>query len=93
MRDLLNRAERQLPVLDSSNLVEYLRSLDRVEYLMESLTSDSVDLRPEMTRWLDLQAAPRGTGYTTGEDRTPAWRVCGVACGQPTGCRLVVAAG
>ena len=59
VRDLLNRAERQLPVLDSSNLVEYLRSLDRVEYLMESLTSDSVDLRPEMTRWLDLADAPR----------------------------------
>lgn len=55
LRDLLNRAERQLPVLDSSNLVEYLRSLDRIEYLMESLTTESVDLRPELTRWLDLQ--------------------------------------
>jgi tetratricopeptide (TPR) repeat protein len=56
LRDLLNRAERQLPVLDSSSLVEYLRGLDRIEDLMESLTSESVDLRPEMTRWLDLQA-------------------------------------
>jgi tetratricopeptide (TPR) repeat protein len=56
LRDLLNRAERQLPVLDSSGLVEYLRSLDRIEELMESLTAESVDLRPEMTRWLDLQA-------------------------------------
>ena len=61
LRDLLNRAERQLPVLDSSNLVEYLRGLDRIEYLMESLTSDSVDLRPEMTRWLDCRRA-WGTG-------------------------------
>jgi tetratricopeptide (TPR) repeat protein len=56
LRDLLNRAERQLPVLDSSSLIEYLRGLDRIEDLMESLTSQSVDLRPEMTRWLDLQA-------------------------------------
>jgi tetratricopeptide (TPR) repeat protein len=56
LRDALNRAERQLPVLDSSSLVEYLRSLDRIEELMESLTAESVDLRSEMTRWLDLQA-------------------------------------
>jgi tetratricopeptide (TPR) repeat protein len=56
LRDLLNRAERQLPVMDSSSLVEYLRGLDRIEELMESLTTESVDLRPEMTRWLDLQA-------------------------------------
>ena len=56
LRDSLNRAERQLPVLDSSSLVEYLRGLDRIEELMESLTAESVDLRPEMTRWLDLQA-------------------------------------
>ncbi len=56
LRDLLNGAERQLPVLDSSSLVAYLRSLDRIEELMESLTAESVDLRPEMTRWLDLQA-------------------------------------
>lgn len=56
LRDLLNRAERQLPVLDSGSLVEYLRGLDRIEELMESLTTESVDLRPEMTRWLDLQA-------------------------------------
>jgi tetratricopeptide (TPR) repeat protein len=55
LRELLNRAERQLPVLDSSNLVDYLRSLDRIEYLMDSLTAESVDLRPELTRWLDLQ--------------------------------------
>lgn len=56
LRDLLNRAERQLPVLDSSSLVEYLRGLDRIEAFMESLTTEAVDLRPEMTRWLDLQA-------------------------------------
>jgi Tfp pilus assembly protein PilF len=56
LRDLLNRVERQLPVLDSSNLTDYLRSLDRIEYLMETLSGEAVDLRPEMTRWLDLQA-------------------------------------
>ncbi len=56
LRDLLNRAERQLPVLDSSGLVEFLRGLDRVEALMATLTAETVDLRPEMTRWLDLQA-------------------------------------
>jgi tetratricopeptide (TPR) repeat protein len=56
LRELLDRAERQLPVLDTGGLADYLRSLDRIEYLMSSLTADSVDLRSEMTRWLDLQA-------------------------------------
>lgn len=56
LRELLDRAERQLPVLDSSSLVDYLRSLDRIEQLMAALSAEAVDLRPEMTRWLDLQA-------------------------------------
>lgn len=56
LRELLDRAERQLPVLDASGLVDFLRSLDRIDHQMSSLIADSVDLRSEMTRWLDLQA-------------------------------------
>ncbi len=56
LREQLDRAERQLPTLTSSELPDYLRILDRVELLLETLIADAVDLRPEMTRWLGLQA-------------------------------------
>ena len=56
LRRRLDRAERQLPSLKAGELAEYLRSLDRVQELMETLSAEAADLRPEMTRWLDLQA-------------------------------------
>lgn len=56
LRQGLDRAERQLPSLQAGELAEYLRSLDRLQVLFETLAAESADLRPEMTRWLDLQA-------------------------------------
>lgn len=56
LRGRLDRAERQLPALQPGELGEYLRSLNRVEELLETLTAEAADVRPEMTRWLDLQA-------------------------------------
>jgi cytochrome c-type biogenesis protein CcmH/NrfG len=56
LRRRLDRAERQLPALQAGDLAEYLCSLDRLQELMEALTAEDADLRPEMTRWLDLQA-------------------------------------
>jgi len=55
LRQALDRAERQLPSLRAGELSGYLRSLDRIEQLMDMLTAEAADLRPEMTRWLDLQ--------------------------------------
>jgi len=56
LRRRLDRAERQLPSLKAGELAAYLRSLDRLQELMETLAAEAADLRPEMTRWLDLQA-------------------------------------
>lgn len=56
LRGRLDRAERQLPALQPGQLGEYLRSLDRIEQLLDMLGAEAADLRPEMTRWLDLQA-------------------------------------
>lgn len=55
LRQALDRAERQLPSLRAGELGDYLRSLDRIEQLLDMLTAEAADLRPEMTRWLDLQ--------------------------------------
>ncbi len=56
LRGRLDRAERQLPALQPGQLGEYLRSLDHIEQLLDMLGAEAADLRPEMTRWLDLQA-------------------------------------
>lgn len=56
LRRRLDRAERQLPSLKAGELADYLRSLDSVQQRLDALTAEAADLRPEMTRWLDLQA-------------------------------------
>lgn len=56
LRQRLDRAERQLPALASGDLRDYLRSLDRLDELFTTSAAEGADLRPEMTRWLDLQA-------------------------------------
>lgn len=55
LRQRLDRAERQLPALQAGQVGDYLRSLDRLDELMHQLAAEEADLRPEMTRWLDLQ--------------------------------------
>ena len=73
LRELLDKAERQLPALDASNVEVYLVRLDRINAALDTLIAESVDLRTEQTRWLDLQdrlaakakqvvAAARGAG-------------------------------
>lgn len=56
LRRRLDRAERQLPALQRGELADYLCSLDTLQEQMAALTAEEADLRPEMTRWLDLQA-------------------------------------
>lgn len=56
LRRRLDRAERQLPALQRGDLAAYLSSLDQLQEQMETLVAEDADLRPEMTRWLDLQA-------------------------------------
>ena len=56
LRDLLDRAERQLPGLKAEDLGDYLARLDRLDELFAELTQEAADLRPEQTRWEDLQA-------------------------------------
>jgi hypothetical protein len=56
LRQRLDQAERRLPALKHGDLGEYLRGLDRLDELMTALSAEGADLRPEMTRWLDLQA-------------------------------------
>ena len=55
LRDLIDRAERQLPALDAGNIEEYLVRLDRIDQLLGELAASNADLRPEQTRWSDLQ--------------------------------------
>ena len=64
LRQLLDQAERQLPMLDSATVVAYLTRLDRIAALFTQLEAGhaaqgaSIDqaLRAEQTRWDDLQA-------------------------------------
>lgn len=64
LRDLLDQAERQLPMLDRTTVAAYLTRLDRIAALFGQLDVDcdaqGVDagqsLRSEMSRWEDLQA-------------------------------------
>lgn len=55
LRQSLDRAERQLPTLKAGDVGDYLRSLDHVQQIFDLLSTAAADLRPEMTRWLDLQ--------------------------------------
>lgn len=54
LRELLDQAERQLPMLDRAELEPYLLRLDRIETLFETLATDGIDLRAEQTRWEGL---------------------------------------
>lgn len=64
LRDLLDQAERQLPVLDSATVEVYLTRLDRIAELFAQLEADHAAsgagadqaLRAEQSRWDDLQA-------------------------------------
>lgn len=53
LRDLLDTAERELPVLTSAGLTAYLLRLDQIDVLLTELAA--ADLRSEQTRWEDLQ--------------------------------------
>ena len=63
LRDLLDQAERQLPMLDHTTVAAYLTRLDRIAALFAQLEADHADqeagasqaLRSEMSRWEDLQ--------------------------------------
>lgn len=63
LRDLLDKAERQLPMLDSAALGDYLQRLDRIDALFAQIDADHAErdsnadqaLRSELVRWLDLQ--------------------------------------
>lgn len=63
LRELLDKAERQLPVLAAAELEEYLLRLDRIDALFAELHANhaarGVDtdqaLRAEAVRWVDLQ--------------------------------------
>jgi tetratricopeptide (TPR) repeat protein len=63
LRDLLDKAERQLPTLDSASLGGYLQRLDRIDALFAQIEVDHAErnsdadqaLRSELVRWHDLQ--------------------------------------
>lgn len=63
LRGLLDRAERELPSLDASSLVDYLLRLDRIAALLAQLQEEEAQqapasgltLQPELVRWADLQ--------------------------------------
>jgi Flp pilus assembly protein TadD len=54
LRDLLDKAERELPVLSSSSIESYLVRMDEIAALFDELGADT-ELRTEETRWQDLQ--------------------------------------
>lgn len=63
LRDLLDKAERQLPTLDSATFGDYLQRLDRIDVLLAQIEADHAErtsdasqaLRSELVRWQDLQ--------------------------------------
>lgn len=63
LRTLLDRAERELPSLETSSLVDYLLRLDRIAALLAQLQQEEAQqalasgltLQPELVRWADLQ--------------------------------------
>lgn len=54
LRDLLDKAERQLPVLTAQVFEEYLVDLDRIDALFDEQAANGADVRSERTRWDDL---------------------------------------
>jgi tetratricopeptide (TPR) repeat protein len=60
LRDLLDRAERQLPSLSAAILEEFLVGLDQIDALFDELASNEADVRSEQTRWQDLLARLQG---------------------------------
>ncbi|MEZ4868620.1 MAG: tetratricopeptide repeat protein [Caldilineaceae bacterium] len=54
LRDALEKAERQVVNLTSTNVEEFLVLLDEIEQKFLTLAGDSVDLRPEEARWDSL---------------------------------------
>lgn len=54
LRTLLDQAERQLPSLARPEVEAYLRRLDQLEILFETLPAEGLDLRAEQARWDDL---------------------------------------
>jgi len=60
LRDLLDKAERQLPSLSSAILEEFLVGLDQIDVLFDELASNTADVRSEQTRWQDLLARLQG---------------------------------
>jgi len=54
LRDLLGKAERELPILSGSSIEPYLVRMDEVAALFDELGADT-ELRTEATRWQDLQ--------------------------------------
>jgi len=63
LRDLLDKAERQLPTLNGAELAEYLQRLDRIDGIFAQMQPDHSEraanadqaLRSELVRWQDLQ--------------------------------------
>lgn len=55
LRERLDKAERQLPSLDTATVAGFLSNLDRMDVLFDQLAADNVDVRSEAGRWDDLQ--------------------------------------
>lgn len=55
LRERLDKAERQVPSLDSATIAGFLANLDFIDALFDQLASENVDVRSERGRWGDLQ--------------------------------------
>jgi tetratricopeptide (TPR) repeat protein len=54
LRDLLEKAERQVVNLTATNIEEFLLLLDQIERMFEQLVKNEMDVRPEEGRWEGL---------------------------------------
>jgi tetratricopeptide (TPR) repeat protein len=54
LRDLLDKAERQMPSLSAAILEDFLVGLDRIDLLFDELAANAADVRSEYTRWEDM---------------------------------------
>jgi tetratricopeptide (TPR) repeat protein len=54
LRDLLDKAERQVVNLNATNIEEFLLLLDQIERMFEELVKNEMDVRPEEGRWEGL---------------------------------------
>lgn len=54
LRDLLDKAERQVVNLTATNIEEFLLLLDQIERMFEELVKNEMDVRPEEGRWEGL---------------------------------------